>query len=46
VAAFGSQQIAVDFLRYLTTLDDVEVAVVVSSESEHDELLGVNLFWP
>ena len=40
VALLGSQQIAVDVLRYLTSLDDVEVTLVVSSESEHDELLG------
>ena len=40
VVLFGSQQIAVDFLRYLTTQDDVEVALVVSSEAEHDALLG------
>ena len=40
VALLGSQQIAVDFLRFLTSLDDVEVTLVVSSESERDELLG------
>ena len=40
VALLGSQQIAVGFLDFLCSLDDVEVALVVSSESELDELLG------
>ena len=40
IALLGSQQIAVGFLDFLCSLDDVEVALVVSSESELDELVG------
>jgi methionyl-tRNA formyltransferase len=40
VALLGSQSIGVAFLDILASLDDVEVALVVSSEREGDELLG------
>lgn len=40
VALIGSQGIAVSFLDFLTSLDDVEVVLVVGCDSERDESLG------
>ena len=40
VALFGSQGIAVAFLDFLTALDDVEVVLVVTCDSERDASLG------
>ncbi len=40
VALLGSQGIAVSFLEFLTSLDDVEVVVVVGCDSKRDESLG------
>lgn len=40
VALLGSQRIAVSFLDFLTSLDDVEVVVVVGCDSDRDESLG------
>lgn len=40
VVLFGSQAIAVDFLGYLHGRADVELALVVASESELDPLFG------
>ena len=40
VIVFGCQQIAVEFLDHLGGLSDTTVPLVVTSESEHDELFG------
>ena len=40
VALLGSQAIAVEFLDFLTSRDDVEVALVVGCDSERDASLG------
>jgi len=40
VIVFGSQQIAADFVEYLDSRSDVEIPLVVTSESEHDKLYG------
>ena len=40
VALLGSQGIAVSFLNFLISLDDVEVVVVVGCDSEQDQSLG------
>ena len=40
VALLGSQAIAVAFLDFLTSLDEVEVALVVGCDSERDASLG------
>ena len=40
VVLFGAQQIAVDFLEYLTSQSGIEVPLVITSESAYDAAFG------